>query len=70
MPNLPPEDPMTKDRAAVEADSALWLLNLVDDLTRDVTPEQWAEIRTASEAAKREECCASASAGQRVAPLR
>ena len=43
-----------EERVMGEADSALWLLNLVDALTRDVTPEQWAEIKAA--AAKYEAC--------------
>ena len=53
-----PTDELTADGSAEgRADSALWLLNLIDELTSDVTPEQWAEIKAASEAAQREECC-------------
>ena len=70
MPNLPAEDLMIEDHAAGEADSALWLLNLADELTRDITPEQWAEIKAASEAAKREACCGDARAERQVPHLR
>ena len=69
MPNLPAEDLMTEDRAAGEADSALWLLNLADELTRDMTTEQWAEIKAASEAAKHEACCGDAHAERRAPHL-
>lgn len=57
MPNLPTDELTADGRAEGQADSALWLLNLIDELTGDVTPEQWAEIKAASEAARREECC-------------
>lgn len=70
MPKPPPEDLMTEECAAEEADSALWLLNLVDELTGDVTPEQWAEIKAASEAAKHEACCANARTERPVPYLR
>ena len=70
MPNVPTDELTTDGRAEEQADSALWLLNLIDELTSDVTPEQWAEIKAASEAAQREECCAEPHSGQQAPPLR
>lgn len=48
---------------------ALWLLNLADELTRDVTPDQWAEIKAVSEATKHGACCGGAHAERRVPHL-
>lgn len=70
MPNLPTDELTVDGSAEEQADSALWLLNLIDDLTGDVTPEQWAEIKAASEAARREECCAKPHSGQQAPHLR
>ena len=70
MPNLPTDELKVDGSVEGQADSALWLLNLIDELTGDVTPEQWAEIKAASEAAQREECCAKPSSGRQAPPLR
>lgn len=55
MPNLPTDELTADSSAEGQADSVLWLLNLIDELTSDVTPEQWAEIKAASEAARQED---------------
>ena len=52
MPNLPTDELTVDGSVEGQAYSALWLLNLIDELTGDVTPEQWAEIKAASEAAQ------------------
>lgn len=52
-----------EERVMGEADSALSLLNLVDELTKDVTSEQWAEIKAA--AAKHEACSVGVPAERR-----
>ena len=70
MPNVPTDELTADGSAEGQADSALWLLNLIDELTGDVTPEQWAEIKAASEAARRAECCAEPRSGQQAPPLR
>ena len=69
MPDVPTDELAADGSTEEQADSALWLLNLIDELTSDVTPEQWAEIKAASEAARREECCAEPRSGQQAPRL-
>lgn len=39
-------------------------MRFVKELTKDITPEQWAEMAAATKAAKRENCCMDAHDGE------
>jgi len=56
MPLMTVEEVLRGDLDDEQADSGLELLRLIDELHKDITPEQWAEIRAAADAARREEC--------------
>ena len=55
MPLMTTEEVLRNRLDDEEADSCPELLQLIDELHRDITPEQWAEIKEAAEAARREE---------------
>ncbi len=56
MPLMTVEEVLRGDLDDEQADSGLELLRLIDELHKDITPEQWAEIKAAADAARREEC--------------
>lgn len=56
MPLMTVEEVLRNGPDDEQDDSGLELLRLVDELHKDITPEQWAEIKEAAEAARREEC--------------
>lgn len=51
MPELPTDAVVPNGRDAEQADGALLLLRLAEELTRDITPEQWAEMNIPHDAA-------------------
>lgn len=55
MPLMTTEEVLRNGLDDEEADSCPELLQLIDELHRDITPEQWAEIKEAAEVARREE---------------
>lgn len=45
-------------------------LRFLEEIKRDITPEQWARMEAASKAADREECCVDEHDGERAAAAR
>ena len=56
MPLMTVEEVLRNGPDDEQDDSCAELLRLIDELHKDITPEQWAEIKAAAEAARREEC--------------
>ena len=56
MPLMTVEEVLRDELDDEQYDSCAELLRLIDELHKDITPEQWAEIRAAADAARREEC--------------